>query len=518
MKCSLAFLFVLPLFCFSQNVRVNVYDKFLKKHRIELEPVTIQLPAGKGRISIGFTSVASSLYVEVSGSGWGASTIDAGNELIFLFSNDSVVTVRSTALQTFEPGINLNTYKHQYSITQADLDLLSRFELIGLRKYSFKDFSDIRFPKLNAAKVRGRSTLFMAELKKANVLKTIKYINLKDINKYIGDSVEFCTKVYNARYFESSENGPTLLDVQSNFSDPVINAVVLKQDRKNFNNMPEKLYINKDVCISGVVTVRNNVPYLVIRDRGQVKVKSPISLSEIESFIGDSVTVAGKVHTARYFSESKTQPTLLNMGAPFPDQILTVVIENADRKYFTVNPEVYYLNKEILVTGKVVLFKSKPQIVIRSKDQIRVLKDSDLLPTITPNIGSGPQPIGQQAMQKSSSEIGISEKSIIIAAEFPGGAPALVDFLNKNLRCPAQLKINELKTVIANFDVNVDGSLSNIKISQSAGAIYDKEVIRVLQNMPKWKPKSKNGFFVSAPLTQAITFKRDDAREQKLKL
>lgn len=517
MKCSAALLFLLPLFCFSQNVRVNVYDKFLKKHRIELEPVTIFLP-GKGKVAIGYTSVASALYVEVSGSGWGATTIDAGNELIFLFSNDSTVIVRSTALQTFEPGIRQSTYKHQYSITQADLEALSRYELIGLRKYSFKDFSDISLPRENAAKVRSRSVLFLAELKKANVLKTLKYINLSDINKYIGDSVQFCSKIYNARYFEGSENAPTLLDVQSNFSDPFINAVVLKEDRKNFSNIPEKLYLNKDVCLSGVVTLRNNIPYLVIHDKSQVKVKTPISLQEVDFFVGDSVNVTGKVLTARYFADTKTQPTLLNMGAPFPDQLLTVVIENQDRKHFVENPEVFYLNKEIIVSGKIVLFKNKPQIVIRSKDQIRLLKDNGFITASTTNSTTNlpaatiTTPVAKPVVQK-----GSLDKSVIVPAQFPGGTPALIDFLNKNLHCPEQLKVNERKTVLASFDVNVDGSLSNIKITQSAGAIYDKEVIRVLQKMPKWKPKLKNGFFVPEPLTQAITFKRDEIDEQKPK-
>ncbi|MDB5206046.1 MAG: hypothetical protein JWR72_1121 [Flavisolibacter sp.] len=482
-----------------------------------MEPVSISIP-GKGKIAIAFTSVASSLYVELSGSGWGASTIDAGNDLIFLFSNDSIVTVRSTALQTFEPGINANTYKHQYSITEADLDFLSRFELIGLRKYSFKDFSDVSLPREQAAKIRGRSSLFMSELKKANVLKTLKYINLRDINKYLGDSVEFCSKIYNARYFESSENAPTLLDVQSNFSDPVINAVILKADRKNFNNIPEKLYINKDVCISGVVSLRNNIPYLIIHDKSQVKVKTPISLSEVDFFVGDSVTVTGKVLTARYFADTKTQPTLLNMGAPFPDQLLTVVIESADRKYFVENPEVYYLNKDIVVTGKIVLFKNKPQIVVRNKEQIKVLKENGFITASTTNTTvSAPQLTSQTVVQKTALEKPNSEKSIIVPAEFPGGSTAMVDFLNKNLRCPEQLKINERKTVVASFDVTVDGSLNNIKISQSAGPLYDKEVVRVLQKMPKWRPKSKNGFFILEPLTQAITFKRDETENQRPK-
>jgi hypothetical protein len=275
MKCKLLLLFFLPLYCFSQKIAINEYDKFIKKQRIEAEPVVIH-SSEKGQISLSLSSLANTFYLKLSGFGWGASTIDVNNELILLFSNDSTVTCRSTGLQTFEPGLTKSTYKHQYFISPEDVQMLTRNKLIGLRKYLFKDFIDLNITTEATDKIRKLSILFLDELQKNTVSKTLKRINLRDIDKYVGDSVVFCTKIYNTRYFESSENKPTLLDVQSDFSGKYLNAVILEQDRKNFNGLPEQLYQNKDVCITGVVERRNGMPYMAIHKQEQIKLLSPI--------------------------------------------------------------------------------------------------------------------------------------------------------------------------------------------------------------------------------------------------
>ena len=97
-----------------------------------------------------------------------------------------------------------------------------------------------------------------------------------------------------------------------------------------------------------------------------------IKLEEVASHVGDSVKVCGKILTGRYLDRSESGPTLLNMGKPFPDQYLTVVIYKKDRNKFDVVPETDLINKEVCVTGVVVLFKEKPQIVLYNKEQLIV--------------------------------------------------------------------------------------------------------------------------------------------------
>lgn len=100
-----------------------------------------------------------------------------------------------------------------------------------------------------------------------------------------------------------------------------------------------------------------------------------IKAEDIGQHVGDSVKICSKVFSARYFEQAKNSPTLLNIGAAFPNQLFTVVIWSEVRKQFKTAPDVFFLNKAVCVTGKVELFKDKPQIVLHDKEQIEVVKE-----------------------------------------------------------------------------------------------------------------------------------------------
>jgi len=57
------------------------------------------------------------------------------------------------------------------------------------------------------------------------------------------------------------------------------------------------------------------------------------------------------------------------------------------------------------------------------------------------------------------------------------------------------------------FIVEKDGSISNVEIVKSLDSSLDKEVIRVVQNMPKWNPGKQKGTAVRVRYTLPIDFK-----------
>lgn len=57
------------------------------------------------------------------------------------------------------------------------------------------------------------------------------------------------------------------------------------------------------------------------------------------------------------------------------------------------------------------------------------------------------------------------------------------------------------------FVVNKDGSTSDFKVLWSANKYLDKEALRVLSNMPKWKPGKQKGVPVRVKYTVPINFK-----------
>jgi len=50
------------------------------------------------------------------------------------------------------------------------------------------------------------------------------------------------------------------------------------------------------------------------------------------------------------------------MGAEYPNQILTIVIWGSARKLFSYKPEEKLKNKSVCITGKIEVFKNKPEI------------------------------------------------------------------------------------------------------------------------------------------------------------
>ena len=77
--------------------------------------------------------------------------------------------------------------------------------------------------------------------------------------------------------------------------------------------------------------------------------------------------------------------------------------------------------------------------------------------------------------------------------EFPGGMSAFVKWLTDRLRYPDIARQQTIKgRVVITFIVNTDGSYSDLSIAKSANPLLDKEVMRVVRTMPKWKPGLAN--------------------------
>jgi protein TonB len=90
--------------------------------------------------------------------------------------------------------------------------------------------------------------------------------------------------------------------------------------------------------------------------------------------------------------------------------------------------------------------------------------------------------------------------------EFPGGMEAWTRYLQRMLRVPEDLEAGDRKTVRVKFVVNADGEVTDAIITLSGGKEFDKEVLRVIGRMPKWKPGKQRGKPVASYFTQPVTF------------
>jgi TonB family protein len=89
--------------------------------------------------------------------------------------------------------------------------------------------------------------------------------------------------------------------------------------------------------------------------------------------------------------------------------------------------------------------------------------------------------------------------------DYPGGFEKMNKFIAKNLKYPKDAITNNIEgRVIAEFIVEKDGSLSNIKIAKDIG--YGEELVRVIKKMPHWKPGTQKGKAVRVKMKLPVTF------------
>lgn len=91
--------------------------------------------------------------------------------------------------------------------------------------------------------------------------------------------------------------------------------------------------------------------------------------------------------------------------------------------------------------------------------------------------------------------------------EFIGGVEALYKFLEKNVHYPKAARKAKIEgKVIVRFVVDVDGSVTDIKVKKRCNPYLDEEAIRVLSLSPKWKPGTIEGRLVKVFYSIPIKF------------
>ncbi len=172
MKCLLLVLCFLPFAAEAQMLKQNESDMQSNKKQIETYPVILK-SASDIKMDVSLRAAGPTFFLQLTGSGIGANTVQMNDETIFLLDNDSTVTIRSTTVQGYDFSQMIKTYKHEYSISQEDLEVLSRHNLQALRKYSAKGFDDIYLDGKNAEEFKTLCGVFLQELNKAQLLKAI---------------------------------------------------------------------------------------------------------------------------------------------------------------------------------------------------------------------------------------------------------------------------------------------------------------------------------------------------------
>jgi len=104
-----------------------------------------------------------------------------------------------------------------------------------------------------------------------------------------------------------------------------------------------------------------------------------------------------------------------------------------------------------------------------------------------------------------------AEKKIFVVVEepamYPGGDAALLEYIGKNIVYPEEAIANNIQgRVTLKFVVTEDGSVGEIVLLKGVDVLLDKEAIRVIGTLPKFKAGRQNGTPVCVWYTVPVLF------------
>ena len=114
-------------------------------------------------------------------------------------------------------------------------------------------------------------------------------------------------------------------------------------------------------------------------------------------------------------------------------------------------------------------------------------------------IGNGEGITRQADVTEALPQVPITKDSVVLKTveqlpEFPGGIVQFMKWLTRNLRYPPIAQSQRIQgKVVVSFIINKDGSIASPTIVQSVDPVLDREALRVVKMMPRWKPGLQNG-------------------------
>ena len=173
----------------------------------------------------------------------------------------------------------------------------------------------------------------------------IKEWQADDILKWIYESYQISSQLYT-----EIENSTTIDDQYYNLHLPIIQQRLEKAGIRLAGILNSTLKSFSDVSHCSP-TPANPLP------------NSTISINEINKHIGKQVTICTKM----FGFKALENMTLVNMGADYPNQLLTVVLRGTAKDDYK-----SFGSKNICVAGKIIEYRGKPEIIVTESSQIKI--------------------------------------------------------------------------------------------------------------------------------------------------
>ena len=170
-------------------------------------------------------------------------------------------------------------------------------------------------------------------------------------------------------------------------------------------------------------------------------------------------------------------------------------------------------NLESKATSEISKPIHKNQIPVLNKDSSTEIKGKDLIPSqINKDTESNDETklIDRQLDSTKAPLI-----SVYLQAEPVEGFPHLYNYFSSELKYPEEAVKDSIQGIVTvSFIITKEGRPEKITILNSLGQAFDKEVVRLIENMPTWKSAVMNRTPVPSKISMPLTFRLERIKKQ----
>lgn len=96
-------------------------------------------------------------------------------------------------------------------------------------------------------------------------------ISSPEAQNHIGEAAAVCGHVVNARFLPQIDGQPTFINFDRPYPNQTFTAVIWGENRAKWQQSPENIYPNKEVCVTGRIESHEGTPQIEVLSPDQIK-------------------------------------------------------------------------------------------------------------------------------------------------------------------------------------------------------------------------------------------------------
>lgn len=100
-------------------------------------------------------------------------------------------------------------------------------------------------------------------------------ITASDAVNCIGETKMVCGEVVRAVYYWWFRGQPTYIKLDKSHPKQILTVVIWGTDRQKFGIPPENRFINKTICVTGLIEEEDGIPQVIVSSPLQIKILAP---------------------------------------------------------------------------------------------------------------------------------------------------------------------------------------------------------------------------------------------------